>query len=278
MNASGLARLGRDREAARAYASRAEEVKAAINTRLYDPERGAYPEYWSEGEYRFSEKISQMVNGLVAAYGIAPSSRQEAVLRYALDPGRNVVPAGSFFAYYLLLGLFTNGMVQEALHYIRTNWGKMLDWGATTFWEHWHTDNSLCHGWASAPTIHLPAYVLGVQPSEAGFRRFSVAPNPGDLKWARGTVPTPRGDILVEWARDEQKFDLSVTVPEGATADVALPAKKDCDEYEITVNGRKKLPSGVLRGRLSASRAMFTINRPGEYTFALSALQGTATK
>ena len=270
VNASSMATLAEDRVAVQTYARRAEEVKDGINAHLYDAERGAYPEFWSDEDNSFSPKISQMVNGLAAAYGIAPVDRREAILQYTLDPKKEVVPAGSYFAYYFLLALFANGMVLEALDYILTNWGKMLDWGATVFWEHWHTESSLCHGWASAPTSHLPAYVLGVQPSEPGFRRASVAPNPGDLNWAKGTVPTPRGDIEVEWHRRNGTFDLIVSVPKGITADVALPLSAESAELNILVNGRKKLPQGVLGKRFSAERAMFTVTQSGKYAFQLS--------
>jgi len=271
VNASCMARLAQDQEATQAYASRAAEVKAAINAHLYDAERGAYPEFWSDKENGFSPKISQMANGLVAAYGIAPMRVREEILRHTLDPDNEVVPAGSFYAYYYLLALFTNGMTQEALDYIRTNWGKMLDWGATVFWEHWHTNSSLCHGWASAPTYHLPAWVLGVQPAEPGFRRVTVAPNPGDLNWAKGTVPTPPGDIVVEWQKSDAAFDLVLSIPEKMKADIALPLPAGCVEPDILVNGTKKLPAGVLGKRLSAGRAMFTVTQPGKYTFSLKA-------
>jgi hypothetical protein len=247
VDASKIARLAGEDRAGLQYRRRAEQVKAAINSHLYDPKRRAYPEYWSDGA--FAPKVSQMVNGLVSAYGIAPVGRRKAVLEYALDPKNDVVPTGSFFAYYLLLGLFENGMVQEALDYIRTNWGKMLDWGATTFWEHWHPENSLCHGWASAPTIHLPAYVLGVRPTEPGFRRFVVAPNPTDLAWANGTIPTPRGDIRVEWHRDKAGFHLTVWVPEGSEADVRLPS------------------IGPKAIHLADRPESFTVRGPGDFDF-----------
>jgi alpha-L-rhamnosidase len=219
-NASSLAELAHDDKAAKAYANRAEEVRNAINTHLFDPERGAYPEYWSEAKQAFSPKISQMVNGLIAAYDLSPE-RKMAVLKHVLDPKNEIVPAGSFFAYYLLLGMLRNGMVHEALDYIRTNWGRMLDWGATTFWEQWNTNNSLCHGWASAPTSHLPGFILGVRPTEPGFKRFTVSPNPGDLVWAKGVIPTPHGSIEIEWSKEE----LTIVVPEGTIADVSLPGK-----------------------------------------------------
>ena len=115
----------------------------------------------------------------------------------------------------------------------------MLDRGATTFWEDFdlawlegsgridelptpgekdlHGDHgaysytgfrhSLCHGWASGPTAWLSEFVLGVQPLEPGCARVRIAPQLGDLAWAEGSYPTPRGAIKV---RHERTADGSI--------------------------------------------------------------------
>ena len=59
---------------------------------------------------------------------------------------------------------------------------------------------SLSHGWSTAPTSALSAYVLGVQPATAGYATWTVQPHPGDLAWSQGRVPTPHGDLNVKWA------------------------------------------------------------------------------
>ncbi len=56
---------------------------------------------------------------------------------------------------------------------------------------------SLAHGWASGATAALSSYVLGVRPSSAGFRTWSVTPHAGTLSWVEGDVPTPHGTIEV---------------------------------------------------------------------------------
>lgn len=267
-HASNMARIAGDPAGVEKYAGMAEVLKSAINTRLYDPERGAYPEYWSEEKQAFSPRTSQMVNGLVAAYDIAPDARRKDVLRYCMDPAKNAVPAGSYFAYYYLQALLHNGYIQESLDYMRKNWGVMLDWGATTFWEHWNTGSSLCHGWASAPTTHLPAYILGVRPAEPGFKRATIAPNTGDLRWARGTVPTPLGDIKTEWKIIGKSFSMTVAIPQGMIADVSLPVTSD--ESSVLVNGKAALPPGVTAGPTTSGRAPFVIEKAGEYTFTVS--------
>ena len=112
---------------------------------------------------------------------------------------------------------------------IDSYWGRMLDLGATTFWEDFnytdgldaapideivpegrfdiHADggawcyvglrHSLCHGWASGPTPWLSRHVLGIEPVGTGFRKVRIEPHLGDLEWAEGTFPTPYGVIEV---------------------------------------------------------------------------------
>lgn len=266
VHASNMAKVAGDDAGAENYMDMAQALQEAINARLFDPARGVYPEYWSEEKQAFSPRTSQMVNGLAAAFDIAPEARRKEILRHCMDPETGVFPAGSYFAYYYLLGLLHNGFYQESLDYMRKNWGVMLDWGATTFWENWNTGASLCHGWASAPTTHLPSWILGVRPAEPGFRRALIAPNTADLEWARGTVPTPLGDIRAEWKKTGA-FEMTVFLPKGMSADVSLPVPSK--DAEILVNGSGAPPDGVAAQPIDNGRAPYVIEKAGKYTFTV---------
>jgi len=102
----------------------------------------------------------------------------------------------------------------------REAYGKMLEAGATTWWEQLGGYASRCHAWSCAPNIDLSVYVLGVQPPEPGYAAWRVGPQPGDLTWAKGVVPTVRGDVDVAWKREGSTFKLSVTVPMKAVVDL----------------------------------------------------------
>ncbi len=105
------------------------------------------------------------------------------------------------------VGEFEVGMADVALQGIRKFWGFMLDQGATTGWEScdlkpdggWRKPIiSRCHGWGGTACHLLTRYVLGVRPTAPGFGAVDISPQLGDLAWASGLVPTPRGDIRVE--------------------------------------------------------------------------------
>ena len=97
----------------------------------------------------------------------------------------------------------------------------MLRQGATSFWETRHGEadfagaGSLCHGWSAIPAYFYGAYVLGVRPVEPGFAAFTIHPVRSSLQEARGTVPTPYGDIEVAWERGGAACRCQVIYPAG---------------------------------------------------------------
>lgn len=110
------------------------------------------------------------------------------------------------------------------------DWYRLLDpsWqGAQTVTE---CMNLTRRGWGdeSHPDTAIAglfsSYILGIVPTEPGFRTFSVRPQPADLAWAEGVVPTPHGDIALRWDRLAHGLSVTLTVPPGTTADFAWGA------------------------------------------------------
>lgn len=154
----------------------------------------------------------------------------------------------SFMGYYMLEALAKNGSYADALDLISEYWGRMLDLGATTFWEDFnymdsknaaridefvpegkfdiHADggaycyvglrHSFCHGWASGPTAWLSQHILGVEPASPGFKTVRIRPHLGNLKWVEGDFPTPCGIIHVTHSRrPDGQISSTVELPEG---------------------------------------------------------------
>ncbi|BCX47416.1 hypothetical protein HAHE_13240 [Haloferula helveola] len=152
----------------------------------------------------------------------------------------------TFYGYYVIRALGEAGETDAALDLISRYWGGMLDFGATTFWEDFdlawtenagridepvppgkkdlHGDfgahcyigfrHSFCHGWAGGPTAFLSHHVLGVEAAAPGFAKVRINPRLGELKWAEGTYPTPKGVIKL---RHERQADGSIR------SDIELP-------------------------------------------------------
>ena len=154
----------------------------------------------------------------------------------------------SFMGYYLIEALAAAGRYDDALKLISTYWGRMIDLGATTFWEDFnyadsrnaaridevvpegkfdiHADggaycyvglrHSFCHGWASGPTAWLSRHVLGIEPLDIGFRKVRINPHLGGLSWAEGALPTPYGIIKVRHTkRADGTIESKVELPRG---------------------------------------------------------------
>ena len=69
--------------------------------------------------------------------------------------------------------------------------------------------------------------ILGVAPAEPGFARCRIEPHLGSLQWAKGVVPTPRGDVRVSWRRNEKgRLTFEIETPAGMPAELVLPRPK----------------------------------------------------
>jgi hypothetical protein len=92
------------------------------------------------------------------------------------------------------------------------------------------------------------------------------------LKWARGTVPTPQGNVKVSWALIDNALRLEVSVPQGTEARVALPIDR-FKTPNIAANGRtiwsNNSPTSDVPVRKSPS-ALEVLVAAGNYQFMLT--------
>jgi alpha-L-rhamnosidase len=67
--------------------------------------------------------------------------------------------------------------------------------------------------------------VLGVYPTIDGFEAVRIKPeiNALPIEWAKGRVSTPLGIISVDWKKENGRFTLALSLPEGMSAKVILP-------------------------------------------------------
>ncbi len=135
-----------------------------------------------------------------------------------------------FISYFEVIARYQIGLDPSALTLIRREWGYMLANGPrSTMWETIGAYGgapvdltpSYDHGWSSGAAPALTNYALGVQPASPGFGSYVAQPHPADLKWARGTVPTPHGAIGFRWSVSKQELTATVVAPVGGT--IILP-------------------------------------------------------
>lgn len=199
--------------------------------------------------------------GRLRQYDFGRINRKSAVALMVLAGVRDAIQANhevlsvnplhdvsTFNGYYVLEARARAGDYQGCIDLIREYWGKMIELGATTFWENFDitwTDNSapideivptgkkcihadfgdwcyvglrhsLCHGWGAGPTAWLSEHVLGIRPLAPGCTRLLVDPHLGDLRRASGTFPVPQGVVRVSHTRDDGgPVHSEIDAPEG---------------------------------------------------------------
>jgi alpha-L-rhamnosidase len=260
--AAGLADTVGDTSKASHYRSLAEELQSAMKTHLWDESISAYRDAIIED--KLLSKVSEQANTWAIVFGVPSKNLFSKIIQAVFDSLKDVVRAGSpYFSFYLLSAFVQAGDYSRALTYIRNNWKRMLDWGATTWWEKWEPTWSFCHGWSAAPTYFLPAEILGVKPAKPGWEEILIHPHPVDLQWAKGVVPAPVGNISVEWKSDEN-FEMTVEIP--TMARVAVPLRQN---GVLLVNGKRdRWPVGVSRLEDDGGHAFFRVDEKGTYQFS----------
>lgn len=208
----------------------AARLKEAINRHLWSEEHQAFIDSIHADGTR-SSTISQQTNTVMYLCDVAWPDRRPLLERYLKEPPEGWVRVGSpFMMFFTFEALARSGDFEAILDLTREHWGFMLDHGATTCWEVFPAPTgdrwtrSWCHAWSAGPTYFLSAYQLGVRPLAAGCREVLVAPEPAGLRWAKGRVPTPRGEVEVSWEWEtETEWRLHVSLPAGVQAKVVLP-------------------------------------------------------
>jgi alpha-L-rhamnosidase len=209
------------------YQTKARDIKNAINSRLLN-DQGVYIDglYADQSQ---SQHVSQHANMFPMAMGIVPEANIEAVIEAIKDRHMNV---GMVTVRWLPEAI---GQADQGPHLVElyTNpdwdgWAKTITLGATATWESWDaltTGQSMSHPWGAAGLIGIEQYLLGIKPLKPQHEQIQVKPLDfgQKLSSAGGTLPTDRGDITVEWDRNETRFLMTLTTPDNMTAKVYVP-------------------------------------------------------
>ncbi|ADJ47523.1 alpha-L-rhamnosidase [Amycolatopsis mediterranei S699] len=265
------------------YDTKADAIKTAVMSKLWNPALGAYGQSSAKPDV-----LVEDANALALQYGFVPAG-QEAKVLAALktlwtpygaimgpglqDPtGHTIEPFGNGME---TAGRFAAGDTAGALDLVRRTWGPVVDprnplyTGA--FWEFKNSTGgvnrataSLAHGWAASPSVQLTEQLLGIKPVGAGYQTWSIAPNPGTVRSAAGAVPTAYGTIKTQWTSDSRsgRFTLTVQAPAGTSGTITVPAGRGS---VVTVNGRDSGP----RAKSTGDSATLTVSG-GSYQITVS--------
>jgi hypothetical protein len=217
--------MGMADEAAR-LETRAEELAARLRQEHWDGARGIFADCVVAGKP--SPEISVHVNLLAILAGLAddPAGLLDRTWK---RPGI-LQMCGAFFRVHLFEVLHRLGRVPELLAEMRAVWGDFLDAGLTSTAEYHQVNGewgaSVGHPWGASPAIYLVRSVAGLTPLTPGWTQVAVAPNLGDLRQVRVTVPTPLGLIEAEFRQREGGVAGRIAVPAGMQVEISDPGHR----------------------------------------------------
>jgi alpha-L-rhamnosidase len=244
--ASQVAKLTGDTARVRKYSELRGEIAEAFNRELWAADKGLYRDgkpfqtsvkagKWLPADQDI-ETFSPHVNILAVLFDLAPKAEQPAIMEKVLaEKPLNTQP---WFMHWAFAAIYHAGLFDQYGTPQLRRWQIVPE--TESFREMW-TSGDLSHGWCSTPLVQMSARVLGVTPAAPGFKTISIRPELCDLKWAKGRVPTPHGNVDVSWVLDGNQFSLDVTVPEGTEAEVTLPVTH-FERPVIILNGKTAKP------------------------------------
>ena len=201
------------------YEARADEMTAAVNKYCYDETVGLYRDSLTSATYAQHTTVWAILSGAVSG------EKAGKLIDRTFNTEVTVAKCTFCMNYYLFRALEIAGKYQYAPK-VFEGWEKMLDLHCTTWCENPDNPRSECHAWSSAPAYEFSAMALGVVPTSHGYKTLRVKPMIGDFDadWARGSVPTPFGNVEVSWEKKDGSFTVNLSLPsDEMTADVILP-------------------------------------------------------
>ena len=205
--------LGDSHEAAR-FREKSDAVKNALNQHAWSETEGLYTDGVS------IKSLSKHANIYAILFGIADEAKTQRIAKRLFDDPA-LRSTTFYFAHYLHQVADKLNQPERILNDMN-RWISMLDKGTSTWWETPDNTRSDCHAWSATPTYTFMRLILGVRILEPGYKRVQIRPYTSGLELAKGVVPTPHGDIQIDWKQGD-KFTLNAVIPEGVQADVVLP-------------------------------------------------------
>jgi hypothetical protein len=229
------------------YTDKAAALKAAINARLFNVAAGLYQHTDSRPDvFPLDANMNAIRLGVAPAESVKPildffqanwvehgSQISQPAPSFADPFGHTIEPLNNTWE---MMARIRSDDAAGAIELLRRLWGLQVDrdsgFYTGTFWEFVMADglpnrgfDSLAHAWGAGPTQILTEAVLGATAVNPGYATWTVKPQPIDLTWAQGMIPTAFGGLSVKWAQSTAsgKLRMEVTAPTGTSGEVWVP-------------------------------------------------------
>jgi hypothetical protein len=193
---------------------KAEELARAIEAQFWDAECGLFADDLGKTSYSEHAHAEAILSGFLSADKVE-------VLRRTLFGAEDLSRTTISYSHYLFEAFRKLGRVDVLLRRLDL-WRDLHRLGLYTTPEGPEPTRSDCHAWGAHPLYHFFATILGIRPSSPGFRTVRIEPQLGSLTHARGSMPHPRGEIVVELEVHDGLARGRVNIPEGVTGTLLL--------------------------------------------------------
>jgi hypothetical protein len=173
--------------------------------------------------------FSQHANILGVWLDVIPRSRQKSVLARVLFSSNDASMVGAepvpmtaatyYFRFYLARAIEQAGLGDDYLKLLGP-WKQMISLGLSTWAESPEPTRSDSHAWSAHPNYDLLTIVAGIHPAKPGFDGVLIEPHLGNLNHVNAAMPTPKGTIEIEYARDGSNLKAEITLPLGVSGEI----------------------------------------------------------
>ena len=166
------------------------------------------------------------------------------------DRLNTVENASPYMEKYVLDALCEMGYMEDAQDRMVRRYTPMVNDNYSTLWEVWDKNGGTRnHAWSGGPLLSMSKYMAGVAPLSAGYDSYQVKPDLGELNQASVSVPSVKGDIVVDITRDPEAKTLSMNLvsPAETQAVVAVPRFAG-ENMRVTVGGTVVFENGAAAG------------------------------
>ncbi|WP_136480765.1 alpha-L-rhamnosidase-related protein [Cognatitamlana onchidii] len=212
--------------------------------------KAAYDEaYWKDGFYSTNPENlkDDRANAIAIISGIANPDYYDQIVDNVLISNRFSSP---HFEWMAEEAMFIAGRPKASLQRMKEMYQSQVDQeGMTTLYEKFGNKGSYNHAWNGSNTI-LSKYVAGVEPTQLAWSEFQIMPTLVHFKSIEKTIPTVKGDIVIQMHKSENTYELGLESPEQTSAIIGIP-KSEKRIGSVEVNGKTVWKNGKSKKKLS---------------------------
>ncbi len=207
------------------------ERKAAISE--------GYKDLWTEDGFKSKDvrKPDDRANALAVLSGLA-KEEQYATVTKVLITTKNSSP---YMEYYVLEALCEMGEYEAARDRIKERYEGMMCEDYSTLWEFWDSwRGTMNHAWSGGPLVIMSKHFAGIAPIEAGYEKVRINPQYTLSDSMSCTVPSVKGLITLNFEKNDEIYDIDLTVPQGMKAVLYVP-----DNANVKINSEVYYHNGM---------------------------------